>query len=517
MQLQRRLAELEARLIRYEALLAQFPDGALLLFDDELRYTLADGTALAPLGLSKDSLEGRTVREALPPEHWAAIEQRYRAALDGQSTTEEAHYGDRIFEMRTQPLYAQDGQLLGGMVVAMDITARKAAEHALQEVTRRLAAIKEDMPEAFFRLDHDWRFAYVNRHAEPLLERHASDLLGRSIWEEFPDAVGTPFEQHYRTAMQTQQPVTFEQFYPPLERWFDVHAVPSPDSLSVYFHDVSDRKRAELAAREQAELFQTVIDQMSDGVILADPDGRFRIFNQASQRIFGPNRDTAGAAWAEHYGMFRPDQQTRFPTEELPLAQALRGQESRDVEVFVRHPGAPDGLWITVNGRPLFDRAGQITGGLVVCRDETERKRAAAERAHLQETLIEMQTATLRELSTPLIPITDQVVVMPLVGTVDARRADQVLETLLEGITRNQAQVAIVDITGVPVVDTHVANGLLRIAQSARLLGTSVILTGIRPEVAQTLVGLGVGMEGIITRSTLQSGIAYALGKAQST
>jgi rsbT co-antagonist protein RsbR len=74
-----------------------------------------------------------------------------------------------------------------------------------------------------------------------------------------------------------------------------------------------------------------------------------------------------------------------------------------------------------------------------------------------------------------------------------------------------------VDITGVPVVDTHVANGLLRIAQSARLLGTSVILTGIRPEVAQTLVGLGVGMEGIITRSTLQSGIAYALGKAQST
>jgi anti-anti-sigma regulatory factor len=121
------------------------------------------------------------------------------------------------------------------------------------------------------------------------------------------------------------------------------------------------------------------------------------------------------------------------------------------------------------------------------------------------------QAAAMAEISTPLIPISDSVVVMPLVGAVDSRRAQQVLETLLEGIGSTGADVAILDITGVPLVDTMVANGLIQAAQAARLLGATVMLTGIRPEVAQTLVGLGVDLRGIVTHSTLQSGIAAVL------
>ena len=124
--------------------------------------------------------------------------------------------------------------------------------------------------------------------------------------------------------------------------------------------------------------------------------------------------------------------------------------------------------------------------------------------------------AALAELSTPLIPISDDTVVMPLVGTIDSRRAQQVIEGLLVGIVETRAQVAILDITGVPVVDTQVANALLRAAQAVKLLGAQVVLTGIRPEVAQTLVGLGVDLTGIVTRSTLQSGIAFALGYGKS-
>jgi rsbT co-antagonist protein RsbR len=102
--------------------------------------------------------------------------------------------------------------------------------------------------------------------------------------------------------------------------------------------------------------------------------------------------------------------------------------------------------------------------------------------------------------------------VMPLIGAIDSRRAQQVLETLLEGISSTRAAIAILDITGVPVVDTQVANTLLRAAHTARLLGTQVILTGIRPEVAQTLVGLGADLSSIITYASLQRGIAYATG-----
>jgi rsbT co-antagonist protein RsbR len=141
----------------------------------------------------------------------------------------------------------------------------------------------------------------------------------------------------------------------------------------------------------------------------------------------------------------------------------------------------------------------------------TERKHAeAALRQNIiQEETIRAQARSLAELSTPLIPISAQVVVMPLIGSIDARRAQQVIESLLQGISSSRAQVAIIDITGVPVVDTQVADALIRAAAAVKLLGAQVVLTGIRPEVAQTLVGLGADISGIVTRGSLQSGIAY--------
>ncbi len=123
----------------------------------------------------------------------------------------------------------------------------------------------------------------------------------------------------------------------------------------------------------------------------------------------------------------------------------------------------------------------------------TERKRTeeALRQAVAQEETIRAQMAILDELSTPLIPVNDRVVIMPLIGAVDSRRAQKMTEALLTGITATQARVAISDITGVPVVDTQVANALLQAAQAVQLLGAKVILTGIRPEVAQTSRGHG--------------------------
>jgi rsbT co-antagonist protein RsbR len=128
-----------------------------------------------------------------------------------------------------------------------------------------------------------------------------------------------------------------------------------------------------------------------------------------------------------------------------------------------------------------------------------------------QEETIRAQQAALEELSTPLIPISDRVVVMPLIGAMDSRRANRALEGLLDGISTSRATTAIIDITGVIVVDTQVANAFVRAAQAVKLLGAQVMITGIRPEVAQTLVGLGVDLSGIKPHSTLQAGIAQAL------
>jgi len=163
----------------------------------------------------------------------------------------------------------------------------------------------------------------------------------------------------------------------------------------------------------------------------------------------------------------------------------------------------------------LYNSDGSVAGWLSQTEDVTEQLRAEQERVRLQEQVIEAQQAALRELSTPIIPIGEGVVAMPLIGNIDSMRAQLVIETLLEGVAETRARTAILDITGVPVVDTQVANALLRAAQAVKLLGAQVIITGIRPEVAQTLVGLGLDLSGIKTLSTLQSGIAYAFSGAR--
>lgn len=136
---------------------------------------------------------------------------------------------------------------------------------------------------------------------------------------------------------------------------------------------------------------------------------------------------------------------------------------------------------------------------------------AALYRRETEEKVLAAQRKVLRELSTPLIPITDEVVIMPLIGTIDSGRAQLVMETLLDGVAQRQARLVILDITGVPVVDSQVAQALIRAAQAVKLLGARVMLTGIQPQIAQTLVHLGVDLSGIQTQSSLQAGIAAAL------
>jgi rsbT co-antagonist protein RsbR len=142
--------------------------------------------------------------------------------------------------------------------------------------------------------------------------------------------------------------------------------------------------------------------------------------------------------------------------------------------------------------------------------DITDRKRAEDELRRKEET-IRAQRNTLAKLSTPVIPISDQVIVMPLVGALDMMRMQQAMSVLLDEFQRRRASIAILDITGVAEIDAEATNGIILAAHAVRLLGAQVVLTGIRPEVARSLVDLGSNLHGIVTRSTLQAGIEYAI------
>ncbi|SCX41076.1 PAS domain S-box-containing protein [Klenkia marina] len=117
----------------------------------------------------------------------------------------------------------------------------------------RTTRLLEAMPAGFFSLDAQWRFTFLNSAAERLLGQLRGELLGRSVWETFPDAVGSDFETAYRGAVESGQPQTFEAHYPaPLDAWYDVLAWPAPDGLAVYFSDITHRKRAAASAGRAA-------------------------------------------------------------------------------------------------------------------------------------------------------------------------------------------------------------------------------------------------------------------------
>jgi ABC-type sugar transport system substrate-binding protein/anti-anti-sigma regulatory factor len=129
----------------------------------------------------------------------------------------------------------------------------------------------------------------------------------------------------------------------------------------------------------------------------------------------------------------------------------------------------------------------------------------------LQEKIITTQRQMIHELSSPIIPISDAILVLPLIGTIDAVRAQHIMESMLAEITRSHTQFLIIDITGVAMVDTNVAHHLLQATQAARLLGTQSLLVGITPEVAQTVIQLGVDLSSLAAFSTLQVGLEYAM------
>jgi PAS domain S-box-containing protein len=175
-------------------------------------------------------------------------------------------------------------------------------------------------------------------------------------------------------------------------------------AILAVMRDITERKQAEEALRKQTELLRSILDNMGDGVIVADVNGKFLIFNPAAERMFGLGlTDTPSQQWSQRYGLYLPDMVTPFPTDQLPLMRCIRGETVDEVELFTRHARAPEGIWCSDSGRPLRDERGAVKGGIVVCRDITERKRAERRQAaQLAVTCVLAESATLHD-ATPKI------------------------------------------------------------------------------------------------------------------
>jgi PAS domain S-box-containing protein len=231
--------------------------GGVGTFDWDLRSgeLVWDDPLMAVFGYTLDDFDGTITafNRRLHPDDLPRVSEALRACIDLVGDFE-AEYrvvrpdGEtRWVQARGRALAGADGSTVRVLGAAYDTTEDRTGDV-------RVARVLEAMPAGFYSLDHEWRFTHVNAEAERLLGRSREELLGQVIWTAFPATVNSGFEKHYRAAVRSGEPVHFDEHYPaPLDGWYELRAWPSPEGLSVYFIEVTERKRAREHAKRSAQ------------------------------------------------------------------------------------------------------------------------------------------------------------------------------------------------------------------------------------------------------------------------
>jgi rsbT co-antagonist protein RsbR len=269
-------------------------------------------------------------------------------------------------------------------------------------------------------------------------------------------------------------------------------------SFAKVTRDRSEHRQTEEALAEEHRLLRTVIDALPDHIYVKDRESRVLLVNAAQARSFGLNSPEEAIGKTD-FELGPAELAAQYRETELAIIQT--GQTVALEEPYVT-PAGEERCMSTVK-TPLRDTHGSIIGVVGMSRDITERKR-------MQERLTQ-QAREILELSTPVVQLWEGVLALPLIGTLDSQRAQQITERLLTRIVETGSSVVIIDLTGVPTVDSQTGRHLIETIAAVRLLGAQTLLTGIRPEIAQTLVHLGIDLSGIVTRTSLSSGLRYAM------
>ncbi|HEX2168518.1 MAG TPA: ATP-binding protein [Longimicrobiales bacterium] len=246
-----------------------------------------------------------------------------------------------------------------------------------RQASEQVSRILESITDAFFAVDREWRFTYVNREAERLLQRPRDELLGRLLWDEFAAAIGTAFEREYVRAMAEQKTARFEEYFAPLDAWFEVRAFPNVEGLSVYFTNVTARRVAEERLRESEERYRLLADMIPQHIWTTNPDGYHTYFSRRWYEFTGSTPgETQGDGWLD---LLHPDDRERTIAE---WEKSLRTGERYSVEYRFRNT-AGEYRWFWGQALPQRNEDGEIVRWFGTLTDISERRRLGEERERL--------------------------------------------------------------------------------------------------------------------------------------
>jgi PAS domain S-box-containing protein len=275
-----------------------------------------------------------------------------------------------------------------------------------------------------------------------------------------------------------------------------LHADNGPDQgYLAMIRDLTESRGQELALLSIEQMVDAITDYE---VIRLDNEGVILSWNEGARRLKGYEKDEI---IGRHASVFYTEQDIGNRLLERELDTAVRTGRVETEGWRVRKDGSQ--FWCNMIMGPIRDSVGEMVGFVRVGRDLTEQREQAR--------LVQRQRDEILELSTPVIQVWDNVLVLPVIGTLDSVRAARLTEALLERIAQIQAEVVILDISGVPAIDTDVAQHMLRTVEAARLMGTTSVLSGVRPETAQAIVHLGIDLGTLRSRNSLKDALQLAL------
>jgi rsbT co-antagonist protein RsbR len=500
----------------FRTILESSPDN-ILIWDEQYNYLYANQAAIDQVGTTRDKVIGKNIRDGLG--HIPDFMHLWMGRIDHVIATGETIHREESMQMgdiiatgiyTMFPVRDKAGRVYAMGLIYRDITEQKQ----VLEEQRRLVALIENSTDFIGISSLEGHAQYVNQAGcammglDDLEAVHQTNVPEYYVPEDRVWIERDVLPQVFSTGIWSGE-VRFKNFatgelIPVHHTLFLIRDQDrnEPIAVGTISRDITEQKRQE----DELRLFKAMADTAPDGVALTRLDtGQIFYANSTYRAMFGYGDDIIGVAMGDVHAD-SPERMAQLMEESIEqgVVRAEVGCKRKDNSMFPA----------LLSGFLLRNSDGQLVAAGIL-RDLSEQKQMEAERETMQQQIIAAQRNALRELSTPLIPITDEVVIMPLIGTIDSQRAQQVMEALLEGVAQHQADLVILDITGVSVVDTQVAQSFIQAAHAVRLLGAQVMLTGIQPQIAQTLVHLGVDLSGIQTQGSLQAGIAAALTKRQ--
>ncbi len=535
--------------------------------DREGRVTFMNPAAERMLGWKFSELCGQHVHEAI---HFQRADGTRTPAAEcpllGVMESKTTLSGDDVFTRKdgsllhisyTSSPIITDGEVTGAVLAFRDISERKRAEQALLESEERYRTVAETASDAIITIDAESNILFINPAAERIFGHTVGEMVGQSLTMLMPDYMrhlhreglthyvetghkhiswsGVELPGLHKRGHEIPLEVSFSETMRDGKHYFtgiarDIterkHAeeavLRARDEMemkvtertaelsranAILEEQIAERQRAEDELQKEREFLSALLDNLAEGIVACNAEGILTLFNRATREFHGlPKEQLPAERWGEHYDLYQADGQTQMKTADIPLFRALAGQHVRDVEMVIAPKGGA-ARTLLANGQPILDGDGRKLGAVVAMHDITERKHAEEERARFVLDRA-MREQMLEELSTPLVPVWKDVLVLPIIGSLDTERMERATDAALREVTKTCARVCIIDITGARIIDSHAVAQLSNLVSALKLIGAEALVTGIGAHAAHSLVTLGLDLQGMRTHRTLAEALA---------